>query len=319
MEEALQRLNLCIRNVAGKNLDYSYFSRVLVSYRNVVRIHSNASSRILFCQAWLAEQALPYHVTVSQSTDVTSSALSMTRRDEVPVTIVSSYTVDRSRMPDGTVEEKPGGPAHYCAEALRRLGCEYQVITGRRAIAEVVSSREGESYLISPLPHIQIPTPIPGDAVILSPVMREIDPDNLPDSSGSLFIDLQGFVREPGVFSGKERGKVDLTCLVRRAEVIKASERELSRLDALSVDALKGVTLLLTRGRIGVEIRKGRKTKLIPAIPVDCPDTIGAGDLFLASFVYFCLQSNSQIRACESAMRVTEEMLAERIVDSDRA
>ncbi|HEX8917739.1 MAG TPA: PfkB family carbohydrate kinase, partial [Chloroflexota bacterium] len=119
--------------------------------------------------------------------------------------------------------------------------------------------------------------------------------------------------REPGVISGQEWGKINLAPLVARATAIKASERELARLDDESMEALGGTILLLTEGSKGVEIRVGGDTRFIAARPVDSPNTVGAGDIFLASFVYHFLQHESYVDACEKAMRVTEDILAERI------
>lgn len=228
------------------------------------------------------------------------------------ITIVSTHTCDRF-PPDesGYVREIPGGPAHYIAEALDRLGVSHRLVTGDVALVTVLPGPDGEAYIIPPLPCIDLPPRFDSPATILSPISREIDPVDVPPSDGLLVVDLQGFVRVPGRPS-TELETIDLTALLARASVVKASEAEIAHLDKPSLRALAGVTLVTTYGRKGVVLRTAGQRYSVAADPVETPHTIGAGDSFLASFVTYLLQSDPPLRAAERAARFTEEMLRER-------
>lgn len=224
------------------------------------------------------------------------------------VTVVSTHTQDV--FPSG--KTLAGGPARYIAEALRRLGAQYEIVTGDLACVEVVPGPEGELYRIPVLPAIPLPSRLDGDAVILSPIMREIDPDSVPEVEGLLAIDLQGFVRAPD-HAGVAPSPVDLTGLLPRVHVVKAAEAELRSLTPESLDSLDGAIVLLTMGERGALIREYSQETFVPARAVPAPYTVGAGDTFLAAFVLSYLEARDPIQAAKSAARFTEGVLSERV------
>jgi len=207
------------------------------------------------------------------------------------------------------VREIPGGPARYAGAALERLGCRHQIVTGEVAHVDVLLDERGEQYVIPALPLISMPDPLPGDAAILSPIMREIDPDQVPRCDGILALDLQGFVREPLKPSGSRGQSVDLVGLLARADVVKASKDELSRLTEPSLRTLDKALLLETQGMRGAVLRHRGREEFVPACPVRAQLTIGAGDNFLAAFVYHLVRGCGPLAACVSAARFTEEFL----------
>lgn len=230
------------------------------------------------------------------------------------VTVVSSHTVDVFPGMNGQLgREVPGGPARYIVEALTRLGCQSQVITGGLVRVEVVPTSSGEEYVIPPVAPIELPESLPGDAVILSPVMEEINPSNLSTVSGLLVVDLQGFVRQPNRQSGQVNASFELSGLLRRASVVKASSREIELLSEASKDALQSSILVVTHGSEGAVIQSPDGQWEIAARPVPASNTVGAGDTFLAAFVYELLQRKSPPRAGEAAARFTESLLQERV------
>jgi hypothetical protein len=233
------------------------------------------------------------------------------------VTLVSTKTRDTLTLPDGSRKTIPGGPANYIGEAFRRLGLECDLLTGDVADVEVISSPEGEEYVIPALAPIQLPPRLACAALLLSPVVREIDPDAVPDVDGLLIIDLQGFVREPGVSSGDVITTFDLTDLLMRADVVKASESELQRLTDSSRKALDGTILLTTLGERGALVRCDRREAFVPARIIKTPYTIGAGDSYLAGFTAAILDGCEPIQAAEMAARFTEDVLRQRSTATD--
>jgi hypothetical protein len=209
--------------------------------------------------------------------------------------------------------EVPGGPAYYIPRALERLAVLHRIITGIEVKTEVVLTPEGEQYVIPALPLIPLPATLKGDAVVLSPVMREIDPNCVPPTSGLLVVDLQGFVREPGRLSGEARRQVDLTELLARADAVKGADAEIALLDASSRAALDRTLLVITRGKQGAVVRVGGRAYEVPAHVVPARNTIGAGDTFLAAFTVEMVRHGEPVRAATKAARFTEQFLSERM------
>jgi hypothetical protein len=229
------------------------------------------------------------------------------------VTLVSTNTRDTMTLPGGGRQTIPGGPAFYIGEALRCLGLECELLTGAVAEVEVISTPRGEEYVIPEIPLIELPARLECAALVLSPIVREINPDGVPEVDGLLVIDLQGFVREPGVSSGEVTSKFNVATLLARADVVKASESEIDRLTDHSRQALAGTILLTTMGERGALVRCDDRECLVPARLVKTPYTIGAGDSYLAGFTAALLDGCTPIQAAEKAARFTENVLRQRI------
>jgi sugar/nucleoside kinase (ribokinase family) len=230
-----------------------------------------------------------------------------------PILIVSTATHDR--IPGTSTEPEKillGGPAHYLALALERLSAPFQILTNQGAEVEVVPTKTGEAYIIPALAPIELPRSLTGSAVVLSPIMREIDPKTVPPIEGLLVIDIQGFVREPGVRTDHATGPYDLAALLRRADLVKASEDELGLLDEKSCQALAETTVLATGGARGARLVRGREEVQIDVNRVDGVHTIGAGDIFLASMTYEMVRGEPAEKAAVVAARFTEVFLLER-------
>ena len=229
------------------------------------------------------------------------------------IVVVSTHTIDVMRDPlTGRERLMPGGPAFYIGAALERLNAPYVLITGQAVRVEVLPAPDGEQYVIPAFEQIPLPPSFSAPAVILSPVMREIDPLSVPPVEGLLVIDLQGFVREPSLPSGEVETQFDLAPLLHRANVVKAAEQELERLTPRSRAALEHAVLLVTHGQRGVTIREQGISHFIPSRPVDVRHTVGAGDTLLAAFVHALLKGQDLPDAGTSAARFTEQTLVDR-------
>lgn len=228
-------------------------------------------------------------------------------------TLVSTFSLDRVPLSDGRILVQKGGPAHYMGLALRRLCVPFCVITGDTAEVDVIPGPDGEKYVIPRLNPIPIPSPLLGDAIVLSPIMREIAPESIMDVGGLLALDLQGFVRRPGDPAGGFDQAVDLTALLSRVDVIKAAEPELAALTPESREAARSAIVLVTHGAEGATIYHDGREDRIEARPVPAPNTIGAGDTFLSAFIVALLDGSDNVSAGQRAARFTEEVLRERL------
>ncbi len=236
------------------------------------------------------------------------------------ITLVSTHTRDHmpSTSGQGTVE-MPGGPAHYIGQALERLNWPYRLITGQVPIVEVIPRPEGEEYIIPPIERIPLPSRLEGDAVVLSPVIGEIDAAAVPPTEGMLVIDVQGFVREPSKPSGTASRRFNLRDLFRRAAIVKGAHHELALLDDESRAELKNIVLITTRGRHGSVVRDCGREHLVPARYIPITNTVGAGDTYLAGFVCAFLGGCSAAEAGVEAARFTETFLEERLRSEESA
>jgi sugar/nucleoside kinase (ribokinase family) len=156
---------------------------------------------------------------------------------------------------------------------------------------------------------IPLPQRFEARAVILSPIMREIDPRSLPPCEVLLAADLQGFVREPSQPSRHVSQRFDLRELVERCDVVKASSDEIALLTDETRSALHGTLILETRGVRGVLLHQAGDTQQVAAIPVRVTESIGAGDTYLAAFVVAMMNGASPVDAGERAARFTEDWL----------
>lgn len=232
-------------------------------------------------------------------------------KSEPSIILVSTRTVDRVSTTDGIIEVA-GGPPRFVVPALQTLGWYCRVVTGAVATVEVLVQGGGEEYVVPALPVIRLPNCLRADAVILSPIMREINVTRIPRLEGMVVADLQGFVRLPGVPSGRPDHNVDLTPLLGHIDVVKATASELEALSTPSRAVLRGKILVLTRGRDGVRVIQGDHTATVEARPVSGVATIGAGDTFLACFTASLLRGATPEEAALAAARFTEAFLETR-------
>ncbi|MGH2447023.1 MAG: PfkB family carbohydrate kinase [Chloroflexota bacterium] len=227
--------------------------------------------------------------------------------------MVASRAIDHIAYSNGGTEVLPGGPARYIIAELDRRGVVYQLITGAPVEVEVASSSEGETYRIAPVPRITLPSTLSGP-VILSPIMREIDPADVPPAAEPIFIDLQGFVRQP-------RGEAPLVIpdaledLLSRARVVKASREEWDLLPATLRRMIDHITVVTTQGPVGAELRHDGQVRWIAARPVEIRRAIGAGDTFLAAMAVEILAGQDDLAAAQAAARSVESMLSTRAAE----
>jgi sugar/nucleoside kinase (ribokinase family) len=142
--------------------------------------------------------------------------------------------------------------------------------------------------------------------------MREIDPDAFPSVEGLLVVDVQGFVREPGVRTDQVKGPYHLAGLLGRAGLVKASDEELALLDAESTEALSKTTVLATGGSRGAKVLRDGQAIEIPVKRVEGVHTIGAGDIFLACMTWEMVRGKPAAEAALVSARFTEALLLER-------
>jgi hypothetical protein len=183
----------------------------------------------------------------------------------------------------GETRQQLGGPAKYIVEALELQKVPYTVRTNDKIVVEIHKDRGGETGLVAQSPPSR-KTTFSSDWVIVSTVLNEWRFDEpLPPY---LFVDIQGFVRARN--SDKKQACPMLEQLAGKIYCLKGTKREIAMLSKEARDRQKQIGLLIsTDGGQAVEIwSKGdRILAEPPKISRALPDTIGAGDTWLANFV----------------------------------
>jgi len=228
------------------------------------------------------------------------------------ITVVSTRTVDEILLSDGSPHRRPGGPAFYIGAALRRLEFPYLLISGMRPLVRALTGVDGEEYVIPAIPTIALPERLAGKAAILSPIIAEIDAGRVPPVVGLLAVDIQGFVREPGVSSARVSRRFDLPDLIQRSDIVKGGERELALLGPRTREALAGTTVVETHGRMGADIHDRGRTVRVAGPVVGGADSIGAGDNFLAAYVVAVIRGQDRFEAGQFAADFTSRWLGGR-------
>jgi hypothetical protein len=231
-------------------------------------------------------------------------------------TLATDWILDEHGGPARAV---PGGPGHYIPRALDMLHAPHRLVTGERVQVHVRHGEDGEVYRLEPIPLIPLPETITAPAVIVSPIIQEIDPAAFPEVVGLLALDIQGLVRRPRVWTDCTTGSFHLAPLLRRATLVKGSVDEVALLDATSREALAHTTLLLTGGHRGARIVGPEGELHVPANRVDTENTIGAGDSFLAALVWALVRGSAVTEAAAEAARFTEAMLRGRLPNVPQA
>lgn len=204
------------------------------------------------------------------------------------LTVVSTFVDDvLLNSQEEVIEIRPGGPAEFFRQVFEDTSQSVQLITGQRMQVriKVVPGMPEVGKVIDDgstqkLPNIDSPN------LLLSTLAREWDILPLKDYSGRVFLDVQGFVRNPASGFGKKQVWREIELISSNLFCIKATEIELEFLPSRFVqDQIENRCLLLTKGPQGSEIFfRGQSQVYKPEESLNPPDTLGAGDTYLATF-----------------------------------
>lgn len=213
------------------------------------------------------------------------------------ITIIASYARDTVRSED-SIEVRRGGPAYFIARALAKRGTRFVVHTGETIDVDIAVRDGRELSTVSS--GARIPNTATGGPVLVSTVLREFD---LPSLTGRYAIDVQGYVRDGAKRGGKRRFSEPA---LRRAWLIKATREELAWIDPACI--ADTAVLLITDGSRGFEVR-GPESFRVRTEPIECADTVGAGDTLFAVFAAELLRGSTLRDAAERARVETESFL----------
>lgn len=200
------------------------------------------------------------------------------------IQIFSSYANDIITYQDNKVIL--GGPALWIEQAFNDLVIDHTLHTGSASgivRIEKDGNNEDRWFIVSTsgIPFSRVGT---WDVILVFTLKQEFDLMNLWNCENDIFIDIQWFLR------GDTGKKNMFDCRILRSKghiYIKATREEYSYLLNTPQSHL---TFIVTDGGNSIEIITKDGSEMIPIMSGNFTDTIGAGDIFLASFVYYFSQ-----------------------------
>lgn len=225
------------------------------------------------------------------------------------ILIFSTYSTDKVTKNGKTTITK-GGPLFFIQNAFEDNGVPFLARHGETIDVEIKVEHGKEKGRVANFPKsIKISGPKDSPIVVLSTIFNEWDFSNLDKFKGKIFVDIQGYVRDPDKFGGKKVWNPSLNIL-KQIYCLKGNKEEMKYLSKNALKDQKKRLLIITNGKQGIEwyskrkkysIKNGRKIKV--------PDTIGAGDTFFGYFIASRYDGINVRRSICNAISKTSEFL----------
>lgn len=231
------------------------------------------------------------------------------------ITIISSYARDTIIRNGAVSETHFSGPAYYIEQAFRLNGFPHTLVVGKQMQAEIeISPDKGERGRICGEAFTQTLPAILTSNVLISTLWKEWDVSFLKEYTGRVFLDIQGFIRNPAGGMGVKQEWTEAREIADRIFCIKATERELNYLPRDIADKQKSERcLIVTKGGSGSEIYyKGEHFAFTTPCINNLPDTLGAGDTYFSNFVMSLINGDDIKEAGKQATKKTSEFLQQK-------
>jgi len=229
------------------------------------------------------------------------------------ILVLSLESIDRIfKKNEKTPVKEKGGPAFYIRRTLDDLGAGYRMAEYEPAEVEIRVTEHGEVGKILKPGKIKVPERINESNVLISTIgPSNLELDFLVSYTGDVFLDVQGFVRsEKSEKLGAKETWENIRLFIENILVLKGTSEELCFLPKDVLEKTKGKILLETRGKNGVVMyEKGRSVNLLPPKIIKARNTVGAGDTFMAAFVYKFIQTKNAKKAICFALSYTSGFL----------
>ncbi len=228
-----------------------------------------------------------------------------------PLHICSTFTRDLlSDTRTGRSSVHKGGPAFFLKKACEEEGIVSELHVGPKVDVRIHIDEHGEVGTVSECPPNSLPSIESGSSVIVSTIMQEWNPEVLAHLGCSLYLDVQGFVRAPGVGGTKTLWQEFSGPWTESVRCLKATKEELLFLPKQSVEDQKQRMLIVTHGANGAEVfLNGERSFFVPSKIVLSSNTVGAGDTFFGHVVCEILKGRSVKQTVLNAMNATIRFL----------
>lgn len=222
------------------------------------------------------------------------------------LTIVSTFVKDILwSEKDQMLSAQTGGPAYFFSNVFKTQNIvSYDLITGPEMEVDIkVIPGKGEFGKVKQLDISQLLPKVSSPNLLISTLYREWDLRGLNDYQGRVFLDVQGYVRNPNGGFGKKQQWREITSIQDKLFLVKGTELEVGYLPPDFVSAQKQLRcLVVTKGAEGSDVfYKGTRFFFRPSVQLNLPNTLGAGDTFLANLVKGLIVSEDLVAAAKQA------------------
>ena len=229
------------------------------------------------------------------------------------ITILSTFTDDKLVSRDGLLLcEQKGGPAFYLSQVFQKEEADFCLKTGSKMEVKILVNKDGEFGQVPKISKskiirfAQIKTPF----LLISSVLREFNLTELPDYQGRVFFDVQGYVRDGNYFGKKKLWKPNKN-IFSSIFCLKGTREELRSIPAQYIKIQKQKILIITDGKKGGEIfARGKRYFFRPSQIIITGNTIGAGDTFMANFVWRFIKTGKFFDSAQYAGEKTSAFLS---------
>ena len=219
------------------------------------------------------------------------------------IRVFSSYACDFLTYENN--REIPGWPALWIEQTLDSLDASYVLQSGESAwkvrIDRIDGRDRGTILATYPIPFCDGGS---DDIMLISTLANEFSLSSLTHTDRRVCIDVQWYLR--GEAGKKYFDCSDIPCVW--SVFLKATQEEFSYLRNTQYP---NHTFLITNGGSDVEVRQ--EWCILFSVPVrsgEFSDTIGAGDTFFSSFVYFYENTGDIYEAIQKANEYTYNFLS---------
>lgn len=223
------------------------------------------------------------------------------------ITLLSSRAIDRIFGRGGAVQSTAyGGPARWIAEALTNLGISYRRISPKKpAIIDLRIRNHTEHGNIASLPKFPRFRRVTGP-VLVSTIAGELSLLRLSPVAGPIAIDMQGYVR--ALHTGQ---RLRFPAIIReKITVVKATAQEYAKISNEDRRWLRQHRVsIVTRGPRGCRVYDHGVVTDYPVRALAPRHTIGAGDVFFATFCAYYFRGRSVQFSVRCAQRLTSQFL----------
>lgn len=219
--------------------------------------------------------------------------------------------IDKTR---GKTTKHVGGPACFISAAFEKQEIATHVHVGPVVDVSIVVDELGETGNVGTfVENTDVPACQSGRTII-STLLREWNPQAIAKMCSEIYLDVQGFVREPNTPGHKRMWDAFQGDWIKKVCCLKATETELPYLPTKSVEDQKTRMLLVTKGSDGADVFVGgRHFALRPPRVVASVDTIGAGDTFFANVVARMILGDTPETAVIVALEETSRFLERKV------
>lgn len=237
------------------------------------------------------------------------------------IAILATFAKDRFiNETTGIAYEQDGGPALYLTTTFTSEDISFHLRSSSVARVDILIKPTEELGKITVKPDLVTVSfdDVKDSFLVISTLLDEVNLAGLRDFKGTVFLDIQGYVRDGSDF-GKKKIWNPPPEISDAIFCLKGTSEELRYIPDSFAAKQKTKLLIETKGKRGCEIFFHGDRIIIPSSrTVNAVHAVGAGDTFFAYFISRYIRGGDPRTSGHYAVEKTAEFLAVRTSDSQR-